>query len=123
MKIVVDMNLEPAWVGALNSAGHEASHWREHGSGTESDEEILAWAAGANAVILTQDLDFGSLLASMRVHRPSVVLVRTRNARPMRSASDILWALERFELELLEGALLVIDPDSHRVRRLPLQTR
>lgn len=27
MKILIDMNLSPAWVSRLNQAGHDAIHW------------------------------------------------------------------------------------------------
>jgi predicted nuclease of predicted toxin-antitoxin system len=32
LKIVVDMNLPPSWVGVLEAAGHEAEHWSAIGN-------------------------------------------------------------------------------------------
>ncbi len=34
MKLLVDMNLSPAWVDVLRQAGFEAIHWSEIGSPT-----------------------------------------------------------------------------------------
>ncbi len=31
MKIVIDMNLSPAWVSMLDQAGHDATHWSSLG--------------------------------------------------------------------------------------------
>jgi predicted nuclease of predicted toxin-antitoxin system len=31
MKILIDMNLSPAWVSVLEEAGHTASHWKQKG--------------------------------------------------------------------------------------------
>jgi predicted nuclease of predicted toxin-antitoxin system len=42
MKILVDMNLSPEWILALNQAGFEAIHWSTVGDLDASDEELLA---------------------------------------------------------------------------------
>jgi predicted nuclease of predicted toxin-antitoxin system len=44
MKILLDMNLSPTWVGFLRQAGFEAVHWVSLGSPTASDVEIMEWA-------------------------------------------------------------------------------
>ncbi|HMO95426.1 MAG TPA: DUF5615 family PIN-like protein [Tepidiformaceae bacterium] len=120
MKIVVDMNVEPSWIDVLVSAGHDAVHWSQVGRGSEPDDEILRWAISSKSVVLTQDLDFGAILAATGGELPSVVLLRSRNGRPKRAASDVLWVLSRYTAELASGALVVVDPDAHRVRMLPL---
>lgn len=45
MKVLVDMNLSPAWVGYLVEAGHEAAHWSNLGPADAPDVEVLRWAA------------------------------------------------------------------------------
>jgi len=40
MKILIDMNLSPAWVTALKEAGFESVHWSEIGEPDASDETI-----------------------------------------------------------------------------------
>jgi len=121
MKFIVDMNLEPNWVVVLRENGFEAEHWSDIGSPTATDEEIISLAGRERAVVLTQDLDFGTLLAHLRLNMPSVVLLRTRNARPSRTAAELTWLLRRYLADLEDGVLLVVDPDRHRIRRLPLR--
>jgi predicted nuclease of predicted toxin-antitoxin system len=58
MKFVIDMNLSPAWTAEFTNAGWEAVHWSVIGDVTALDSEILSWALAANAIVLTQDLDF-----------------------------------------------------------------
>lgn len=41
MKILIDMNLSPAWVDVLNQAGHEAIHWSNVGDPRAPDAQIL----------------------------------------------------------------------------------
>jgi len=44
MKILIDMNLSPAWVRVLEEAGHSAIHWSTIGSLNAPDREVLLWA-------------------------------------------------------------------------------
>jgi predicted nuclease of predicted toxin-antitoxin system len=64
MRLLVDMNLSPRWVAALKEAGVEASHWSTVGASTAPDEEVLGWVAVNGWVLLTHDLDFGTILAA-----------------------------------------------------------
>jgi uncharacterized protein (DUF433 family) len=63
MKLLIDMNLSPRWGLSLVNAGWQAKHWSEIGKVSASDSEILAYAAANDYVVLTHDLDFGSILA------------------------------------------------------------
>ena len=65
MKVLVDMNLSPAWVNALREAGHQATHWSSIGPFTAPDRDVMAWARERQHIVLTHDLDFGTLLALM----------------------------------------------------------
>ena len=62
MKLLIDMNLSPRWIGLLNHAGWEAVHWSTVGSAIAADSEIMAFAAENDYVVLTHDLDFGQFL-------------------------------------------------------------
>lgn len=82
MRLIVDVNLAPAWADRLRVFGHEAQHWSEVGALDATDSEILAWAAERDAVVLTCDLDFGAILAASRASAPSVVQIRSRDVLP-----------------------------------------
>ena len=79
MRLLVDMNLSPAWVAILQTAGHEAQHWSEIGDARASDPEIMNWARANHVSVLTHDLDFTTILALTRAAGPSVVQVRTQD--------------------------------------------
>jgi predicted nuclease of predicted toxin-antitoxin system len=91
------------------------------GAAEASDSEILAYAARAGAVVVTHDLDFGTILAASGEASPSVVIIRSDNLAVDAIASAVLSALVQFENELSLGALLIVDPRRTRVRLLPLQ--
>ena len=60
MKILIDMNLSPAWVPFLTQAGFECVHWSAVGSPRASDAELMSWARAHGHVIFTHDMDFGA---------------------------------------------------------------
>jgi predicted nuclease of predicted toxin-antitoxin system len=63
MKILLDMNLAPAWVGFLEQEGFEAVHWASVGSPTANDADIMEWARQHDHIVFTHDMDFSALLA------------------------------------------------------------
>lgn len=77
MKVLVDMNLSPAWIPLLVGAGFEALHWSTVGDPKSVDTTIMDWARGRGYIVFTHDLDFGSILASTGATGPSVIQVRT----------------------------------------------
>jgi predicted nuclease of predicted toxin-antitoxin system len=44
MKLLVDMNLSPRWIGLLQDAGWEAVHWSAVGKVSAPDSEVMAYA-------------------------------------------------------------------------------
>jgi len=120
MKIVIDMNLSPAWVTSLEHAGHTAAHWSSVGSPNAADREILGWARQNNYVVFTHDLDFGAILAAAAANSPSVVQIRTQDPTPILCAELLLDILRRYARELSAGALISVDEDRARVRLLPM---
>lgn len=64
MRFVIDMNLSTDWVEYLGKLGHDAVHWASVGPQDAPDEDIVDWARSEDRTILTNDLDFGTLLVS-----------------------------------------------------------
>jgi predicted nuclease of predicted toxin-antitoxin system len=121
MQVLVDMNLSPGWVGYLTEAGFEAIHWSDVGPGSAPDEELMLWAAERNYIVLTADLDFGAILAATQRRRPSVVQVRSDLLTPQAIGSAVVVALRQAQQELLDGALVSVDPVRARLRILPIR--
>lgn len=121
MRLVVDMNLSPQWISLLRREGFEADHWAQPGDARASDTDVMEWARQNQAVVLTNDLDFGAMLALTRAAGPSVIQMRTHDVSPARAGPSVLRALRQFRAELNDGALIVIDEQRQRIRILPLQ--
>lgn len=121
MKLVVDMNLSPRWVPWLGEHGHVAHHWAGIGAVDAADARIMDHALGTDAIVLTNDLDFGALLASSGNSGPSVVLIRASILAPENLGPRVLECLTRFEAELEAGAIVVLDDRRHKARLLPIR--
>ncbi len=121
MKILIDMNLSPAWASVLEEAGHTASHWSTIGSLNAPDREVLLWAKANGYVLFTHDLDFGAILAVTDAEGPSVIQIRAQDISPDHAKNLILNILDKFAENLLKGALISVDEEKSRVRFLPLR--
>ena len=121
MKILIDMNLSPDWVAAFAANGIETIHWSSVGEHNAKDEEILDYARTNGYVVFTHDLDFGTILALTQTKSPSVIQVRTQDVLPANLANVLIPVLRKYEAELNDGSLIVIDETKARVRILPLR--
>jgi predicted nuclease of predicted toxin-antitoxin system len=123
MKILIDMNLSPAWATVLSRHGWDAVHWSTVGDPDATDRLIFDWARENGYVIFTHDLDFGTLLAMTRSDGPSVLQVRTQDVMPEHLEGLVVQSLLQHEALLEAGALVTLDEGRARVRILPLSGR
>ncbi len=121
MKLLVDMNLSPAWVPYLRQAGWEATHWRELGDPQSTDREIMRFAHDGGWIVFTHDLDFGTILANTQAGTPSVIQIRAQDVSPEHLGPFVIRTLRQFSVELEQGALVSVDEVRQRVRLLPLR--
>jgi predicted nuclease of predicted toxin-antitoxin system len=121
MKILIDMNLSPAWASVLEEAGHTAIHWSTIGSSNASDREVLLWAKANGYLLFTHDLDFGAILAATEAEGPSVIQIRTQDISPDHAKNLLINIINQFTKNLLQGALISVDEEKSRVRLLPLR--
>ena len=120
MKFLVDMNLSPIWVNFLVASGFEAVHWVQIGARDAGDAEVMQWAADHDHIVLTNDLDFGAILASTQKRRPSVLQLRSDILTPTAIGPVVVAAIRHSDQELRNGALISIDAVRARMRILPL---
>jgi predicted nuclease of predicted toxin-antitoxin system len=120
MKFIVDMNLTPRWVDLLVTRGYEAVHWSKVGNQNDADDVIMDYAAQNGFTILTNDLDFGEILASTQKSIPSVIQLRSSDVNPDVVGNHLLIGITQMQTALEKGALVTVDTTRHRVRCLPL---
>lgn len=120
IRLLVDVNLSPLWCDYLQAQGWDARHWTEVGDPRAPDVEIMHWAREHEWVVLTHDLDFGTILALSHANGPSVVQVRVQDTLPSSTGAIVADALRQTATALKAVALVVVDAQHMRARLLPL---
>jgi predicted nuclease of predicted toxin-antitoxin system len=120
MKLLIDMNLSPRWLGVLEAAGFEALHGSDVGPLDAPNAESMSFARNGDLVVLTHDLDFGAILAVTKGAKPSAVQRRAGDVSPEVAAAVVIAAPNAASADLERGALLTVDAARARIRLLPL---
>jgi predicted nuclease of predicted toxin-antitoxin system len=120
MKFLGDMGVSLSTVGALRTAGHDATHLREHGLHKLPDPEIFQKAAQEGRIVLTFDLDFSAIAARGGTALPSVIIFRLSNAAPASVNLRLFRLLAERAADLAAGAIVTVEDAGYRLRRLPL---
>jgi predicted nuclease of predicted toxin-antitoxin system len=123
VKILIDMNLSPAWVPFLISKGFEAIHRSQIGDPKAKDPIIMDWARANDHVLFTHDLGFSALLAAGGQHGPSVIQVRNQDVMPEAIGADVVRVLSEHENDLQGGAIITVDEMTSRLRILPIRRK
>jgi predicted nuclease of predicted toxin-antitoxin system len=106
MRFLVDAQLPPALARYIADSGHEAEHVYDVGMGMASDRTIWEYALKNNAVIITKDEDFVSLVSTSS-DTPAVVWIRTGNIGRNALLNWIAPLLARLIKEIESGEKLV----------------
>ncbi len=122
MRVLIDMNLTPRWVGYLTQAGHEAIHWSTAGPVLAKDREICEYCRRRGYALQRMTLIFLRFL-HIRAKRRRVLFSCGVNhsCRKSRGAA-LLRAMEVCQEEITRGAIVTLDwSDRLRARVLPLR--
>lgn len=84
------------------------------------DRRITQEAQTQHEIIVTHDLDYGTLLAFSEKVSPSVIIFRLHNVHPQHLFSRMMHVWSEIAEPLSEGALVVIEDAVLRIRKLPI---
>jgi predicted nuclease of predicted toxin-antitoxin system len=120
MRLLIDNALSPQVAAGLAAGGYDVLHVRDIGMQAAKDEEILKRAGSEDRIIVSADTDFGTLLALRMANKPSFVLLRCSVHRPKEQLTILAANLPVVADALEEGAIVVVEDDRIRIRRLPI---
>jgi predicted nuclease of predicted toxin-antitoxin system len=86
-----------------------------------TDSTIIKWGLKNGCWVVTNDLDFGDILAVTDARGPSVVQFRTQDLSPAHIKPILLTVLKQYNRYLESGALILVEETRSRVRILPLR--
>lgn len=119
-RFIADMNLSPRTVAALREHGWDVIRVSEILPANAADVDILELARRQERAVITQDLDFSTLLALSGHARPSLVTLRLTATDPDTVTQRLLEVLPQCDEVLCEGCAITIEDATLRVRRLPV---
>ena len=122
MRFLADMGISPKTVAFLQSLDHDSVHLHDQGLDRLEDPAILAKAQEEDRILLTNDLDFGELIAVSGARLPSIVVFRLRNMRPEMVSRYLQGIIDQHGESLEKGAIISVTEGQVRVRLLPLRT-
>jgi len=114
MKFLADENFEPHFVERLRNEGYEVIFLDEYAAGI-SDEEILELAVKQDAVVITNDKDFGELDFRHGFESRGVVFLRLYDL-PLSDRMRIVIEAIRSHEAVLKTSFTVISEDNIRIR-------
>lgn len=115
MKILADENIARQVVEKLREDGHDIQYTIE-GLGI-ADTVVLNTAYHTEAVILTDDKDFGDLVIQQGLETAGVILVRLPGLSHQEKAEIVAKVVRDYE-DTLMYAMTVITPSKVRIRGL-----
>jgi predicted nuclease of predicted toxin-antitoxin system len=121
MRFLADMGVAMQVVEWLKEQRHNVAHLRGENLQRMPDSDIFRKAATEARILLTFDLDFGEIVALSGQKNVSVVLFRLRNTRTPHVIERLKVALQETKHMLESGAIIVVEENRLRVRRLPLR--
>lgn len=121
IQLLADMNISPQTVTFLQQQGWDMIRVAEVLPATASDSEILEFARREERVIVTQDLDFSTLLALSGYNQPSLITLRLLASDPDTVNQKLIEVLPTIKQELEEGSAVTIEDTAVRIRRLPIR--
>ena len=114
---VADENFDFSVVKALREKGYSVFAIAESFPSIP-DPQVLQIATDRNAILLTEDKDFGELVHRLRMPHCGVLLVRLLNLNSMEKSERICHVIEKFSHEL-RHSFSVLSNDQLRIRSIP----
>lgn len=84
------------------------------------DDEILAWSLEKNAIVVTLDADFHTILAISGASGPSVIRLRIQGLGATEVVELVQNVLAGFETDLKRGSLVTVKARKITCHRLPI---
>ncbi len=119
MKFFIDENLPLSTISIIQKLGFEVEHCKNSNLRGASDEKIAKYAKEHKMILITKDLEFGSLIFYPKNSHYGLLVLRLPNYF---NTIKIMAALEEFlkniEIEKLINAITILEIGRYRIRKL-----
>lgn len=112
------MPISPKTAKFLKSLGYECHHVSEFKMEKADDESIVKFAKSNGYTIITEDLDFGAILAYTKEMEPSIIIMRVGNLTT--NQINQLMAKVLPTIMDMKNCIIVIERTKIRIKKLPI---
>ncbi len=120
MKFLLNMNIPRTFGDRLLSKGFEFRHVAEIGMYDAKDITIIEVAKNNNEIIITNDLDYGHLLAFSGDTFPSVIIFRLQKNQIHIMFNRMFNVWGEIQEPLQKGSIIILEEYTVRIRQLPI---
>ncbi len=120
IKFIADVHISPITITELRNSGYNINRITDFLPATTTDQEIISFAIEVDAVIITQDLDFSSIVVQSGLNKPSVISIRIIKPHPSKVTKILKELLPRIKEDLLRGCIVSVNENQFRIRELPM---
>jgi predicted nuclease of predicted toxin-antitoxin system len=117
MNIITDENVSRYILERLRAQGHQVTRFIEPGPRGSLDPIVLAIATQGNALLITNDKDFGELVYHQRLAHSGVLLIRLSKLSLEEEAEAVTQVVGEHGEELLDAFTVIKQRGKPRIRR------
>ena len=116
LNILADENICLSFINVLESSGFNVISVKNNYTGFK-DSEIIDIAVRSNALIVTEDRDFGEWVFSHQLKTTGIIYLRYNNNQKEEIIKELIHVLKKYS-ETLYNKFTVITPEKIRIRDL-----
>ena len=119
MKFLLDANMPYSSIKTLKSIGHQAMHVSGIGLGAAADEMIMEYAAKRKLILVTRDLDFGTLAVYVKIRSYGLIILRLPFSYIAKGINASLRSfLGAVSSQRVVRSLAIVEVGKYRIRKL-----
>ena len=118
MRFLLDQDVYATTARFLEGLGHDVVPVSRLGLSRADDEELLRAAQEQERILVTRDRDFGALVF-VELLGAGVLYLRVLPSTQIAVHGELARVLATYSEEELSSAFVTVEPDGHRIRRLP----
>ena len=115
LSLLADENIDQRLVSSLRLAGISVYSVAESATGI-TDEEVMRLSKDLDALILTDDKDFGEIVFRKQRSCPGIVLLRLTGVDYSCKADQVIQVIKKYGSEMI-GKFVVITAERVRIRK------
>ena len=119
MKLFLDENISLQVIDDLKNTGFEVEHVRTVGLQGASDKKVAEYAKKQKAILVTKDIEFGSMIIYARGSHYGLIIIRFPHYMKLKDfVRNLISFFNTIEKEKLIGSMIILEIGKYRIRSI-----